>query len=115
VEKLLKAGFIREVTCPAWLSNTVLVKKANGDWRMCIDFTDLNKACLMDPFPLPRINQQVDSTSGFAYLRFMDVFLRYNQIMMHPEDEEKTAFVTDRCLFCYKVMPFGLRNARTIY
>jgi hypothetical protein len=108
-------GFIREVTCLDWLSNTVLVKKLNGDWRMCIDFTDLNKACPIDPFSIPRIDQLVDSTSGFAYISFMDVFSRYNQIMTHPDNEEKTTFVTDQGLFCYKVMPFGLRNAGVTY
>jgi hypothetical protein len=82
---------------------------------MCIDFTDLNKACLMDPFPLPRIDQLVDSTSGFAYLSFMDAFSGYNQIMMHPDDEEKIVFITDQGLFCYKVMPFVLRNTEATY
>jgi Reverse transcriptase (RNA-dependent DNA polymerase) len=69
----------------------------------------------MDPFPLARIDQQADSTSGFAYLGFMDAFSGYNQIMMHPEDKEKTAFVTDQGLFCYKVMLFGLRNTWATY
>ena len=64
--KLLKANFIREVECPSWLANPVLVKKSNGDWRMCIDFTNLNTACPMDPFPLPKIDQLVDSTAGFG-------------------------------------------------
>jgi hypothetical protein len=82
---------------------------------MCIDVTDLNKACSMDPLSLPRIDQLVDSTSGFAYLSFMDAFSSYNQIIMHPDDEEKTAFVTDQGLFCYKVMPFGLRNVGATY
>jgi Reverse transcriptase (RNA-dependent DNA polymerase) len=82
---------------------------------MCINFTDLNKACPMDPFPLPRIDQLVDSTFGFTYLSLMDAFSGYNQIMMHPDDEEKIVFVTDQGLFCYKVMPFGLRNAGATY
>jgi hypothetical protein len=90
VEKLLKADFIREVTCPSWLLNIVLVKKSNGDWRTCIDFTYLNKAFLINHFPLPRIDQLIDPTSGFAYLSFIDVFTGYNQIIMHPNDEDKT-------------------------
>ena len=111
VAKLLQARFIREVECPSWLANPVLVKKSNGDWRMCIDFTNLNKACPMDPFPMPKIDQLIDSTAGFGFLTFMDAFSGYNQIRMHPEDEEKTAFTTDVGLYCYRVMPFGLKNA----
>jgi hypothetical protein len=64
VEKLLKVGFIREIDYPEWLANVVLVKKSSGKWRMCVDFTDLNKACPKDSFPLPRIDLLVDSTSG---------------------------------------------------
>ena len=74
------AGFIREVYYPNWLANVVLVKKANGKWRMCVDFTDLNKACPKDNFPLPRIDQLVDSTAGHKLLTFMDAFSGYNQI-----------------------------------
>ncbi|XP_065632126.1 uncharacterized protein LOC112023810 [Quercus suber] len=74
VSKLLAAGFIREVYYPDWLANVVLVKKANGKWRMCVDFTDLNKACPKDSFPLPRIDQLVDSTAGHKLLTFMDAF-----------------------------------------
>ena len=93
VEKLLKAGFIREVFNPDWLINVVMVKN-NSKWRMCVDFTDLNKACSKDSFPLPRIDQLVDSTAGHNLLRFMDVFFGYNQILMDKEDQAKTVFVT---------------------
>ena len=86
VTKLLTAGFIREVYYPDWLANVILVKKANGKWRMCVDFTDLNKACLKDSFPLPRIDELVDSTAGHKLLMFMDAFSRYNQIKMDEED-----------------------------
>ena len=86
VTKLLTAGFIREVYYPDWLANVVLVKKANGKWRMCVDFTDLNKACLKDSFPLPRIDQLVDFTIGHKLLMFMDAFSGYNQIKMDEED-----------------------------
>jgi hypothetical protein len=82
---------------------------------MCVDFTDLNKACPKDSFPLPRIDALVDSTSGYELLSFMDAFSGYNQILMHPRDREKTAFITDRGLYCYKVMPFGLKNAGATY
>jgi hypothetical protein len=86
----LKARFIREVHYPDWLANIVLVKKSNGKWRMCIDFTDLNKACPKDSFPLPRIDMLVDSTVGHGLLSFIDAFSGYNQIHMHPADQEKT-------------------------
>uniref|UniRef100_A0A2N9FD92 Integrase catalytic domain-containing protein n=1 Tax=Fagus sylvatica TaxID=28930 RepID=A0A2N9FD92_FAGSY len=115
VDKLLKAGFIREVYYPEWLANVVMVKKSTGKWRMCVDFTDLNKACPKDSYPLPRIDQLVDSTAGHKLLSFMDAFSGYNQIQMTKEDQEKTAFITSRGLFCYKAMPFGLKNAGATY
>ena len=71
-----------------------MVKKANGKWRMCVDFTNLNQAYSKDSFPLPRINQLADSTAGHKLLTFMDAFSGYNQILMAEEDQEKTAFVT---------------------
>ena len=79
---------------PDWLANVVLVKKANEKWRMCVDFTDLNKACPKDSFPLPKIDQLVNSTAGHKLLTFMDTFSRYNKIKMVEEDQEKTAFIT---------------------
>ena len=78
VTKLLTTSFIREVYYPDWLANVVLVNKANGKWRMCVDFMDLNKACSKDCFPLPRIDQLVDSTAKYKLLTFMDAFSRYN-------------------------------------
>ena len=115
VEKLLTAGFIREVYYPNWLANEVMVKKDNGKWRMCVDFTNLNKAYPKDSFPLPRIDQLVDSTAGHRLLTFMDTFSGYNQIMMNEGNQEKTSFITSKGLFCYKVMPFGLKNAGATY
>ena len=82
---------------------------------MCVDFTDLNKACSKDSFPLPRIDQLVDSTAGHKLLTFMDAFSGYNQIRMAEEDQEKTSFITSQGLHCYKVMPFGLKNAGATY
>ena len=105
------ANFIREVFYPDWLANVVMVKKSTGKWQMCVDFTDLNIACPKDSFPLPRIDQLVDSTAGHKLLTFKDAFSGYNQIMMDENDQEKTSFITSRGLFCYKVMPFGLKNA----
>ena len=115
VARLLSAGFIREVYYLDWLTNVVLVKKANGKWRMCVDFTDLNRACPKDSFPLPRIDQLVDSTVGHKLLTFMDAFSGYNQIKMAEEDQEKTTFITSQGLYCYKVMPFELKNAGVTY
>ena len=92
VERLKENGFIREANYPAWVSNPVLVPKPNGKWRTCVDFTDLNKACPKDCFPLPRIDQLVDATSGHETLSFMDAYSGYNQISMHPPDEEHTSF-----------------------
>ena len=94
VDKLLVAGFIREVYYPDWLANVVLVKKANGKWRMSVDFTDLNSACPKDSFSLPRIDQLMDSTAGHKLLTFMDAFSGYNQIKMSEKDQEKIAFIT---------------------
>ncbi|KAF8054198.1 hypothetical protein N665_1340s0002 [Sinapis alba] len=115
VDRLLGAGSIAEVKYPDWLANPVVVKKKNGKWRVCIDFTDLNKACPKDSFPIPHIDQMVESTAGNELLSFMDAFSGYNQIMMHPDDREKTSFITDRGTYCYRVMPFGVKNAGATY
>ncbi|KAG7529614.1 Ribonuclease H domain, partial [Arabidopsis suecica] len=106
---------VKEVQYPDWVANTVVVKKKNGKDRVCIDFTDLNKACPKDSFSLPHIDRLVESTAGNELLTFMEAFSGYNQIMMNPEDQEKTSFITDRGIYCYKVMPFGLKNARATY
>ncbi|RDY08227.1 Retrovirus-related Pol polyprotein from transposon 17.6, partial [Mucuna pruriens] len=113
--KLISASFVREVQYPTWLANVVMVRKANGKWRMCTDYTDLNKAYPKDSYPLPSIDRLVDNVAGFTFLSFMDAYSGYNQIRMHPQDEEKTAFITDKGAFCYKVMPFGLKNAGATY
>uniref|UniRef100_A0A2N9GJG2 Reverse transcriptase domain-containing protein n=1 Tax=Fagus sylvatica TaxID=28930 RepID=A0A2N9GJG2_FAGSY len=115
VDKLLATNFVRKVFYPDWLANVVMVKKSTGKWRMCVDFTNLNKACPKDSFPLPRIDQLVDSTAGHKLLTFMDAFSGYNQIVLDESDQEKTSFITSRGLFCYKVMPFGLKNAGATY
>ena len=113
VGKLLQAKPIREVEYPTWLANVVLVKKANGKWRLCIDFTDINRTCPKDSFPLPRID--LIATAGHELLSFMDAFSGYNQISMDPSDQEKTSFVTGQGTCCYRVMPFRLKNAGATY
>ncbi|CAL8132253.1 unnamed protein product [Prunus armeniaca] len=115
VDKLSTIGFIKEVDYPTWLANVVMVRKLKKGWRMCVDYTNLNRACPKDSFPLPRIDQLVDATAGQALLSFMDAYSGYNQIFMHPEDQAHTSFITDRGLYCYKVMPFGLKNAGATY
>ena len=115
IGKLLQANVIREVEYLEWLANVVLVKKANGKWRLCIDFTDINRACPKYSFPLPRIDLIVDATAGHELLSFMDAFFGYNQISMDPSDQEKTSFVTRQGTYSYRVMPFGLKNAGATY
>ena len=115
VQKLLAAGFIKEVSHPEWLANPVLVKKKNGKWRMCVDYTSLNKACPKVPFPLPRINQIIDSTTGCETLSFLDAYFGYHQIKMKESDQLVTSFITPFGMYCYVTMPFGLRNAGATY
>ena len=95
VQKLLEAGFARKCQYLEWISNAVLVKKSNGTWRICVDFTDLNKAYPEDSYPLLKIDKLLDATSGHFLLSFMDGFSRYHQIPLCPEDQEKTTFITD--------------------
>ena len=115
VDNLLKAKFIREVKYPEWLVNVVVVPKKGGKWRVCVDYTDLNDACPKDSFPLPRIDQIVGASAGHNMLSFLDAFSGYHQIPMYPLDTEKTSFITPHGLFCYNVMPFGLKNVGATY
>ena len=107
----------RNLSMPSHMDTAppLIVKKPNGKWRMCVDFMDLNRVCLKDSYPLPQIDNLVDSTARHELLSFMDAFSGYNQIKMKEEDQEKTSFVTSQGLFCYKVMPFGLKNAGATY
>ena len=115
IQKLLAVRFIKEVSHPEWLANPVLVRKKSGKWRMCVDYTDLNKACPKVPFPLPRINQIVDSTAGCETLSFLDAYSSYHQIKMKESDQLATSFITPFGMYCYVTMPFGLRNAGATY
>ena len=115
VDKLLEANAVREVRYPEWLSNTVVVPKKDKKWRVCVDFTDLNKACPKDSFPLPKIDQLVDSTTGHERMIFLDSYRGYHQIAMEEADQEKTTFITLKGTYCYKMMPFGFKNAGATY
>jgi len=111
IQRLLDAKVIHEVKYPTWLANTFPVKKKNGKWRMCIDFTDLNKACPKDDFPLPRINKIIDDAANSQLMSLLDYFSGYHQIWMRMEDEEKTSFITPFGTYCFVRMPEGLKNA----
>ena len=115
ITKLKQAGAIKEVFYPQWLANTVVLKKKTGKLWVCVDFTDLNKACPKDPFPMPRIDQLVDATVGHPRMNFLDAFQGYHQIPLATDDQEKTTFVTPVGNYHYKVMFFGLKNAWSIY
>ena len=114
-DKLLSAGFIGEAHYTTWLSNVVLVKKANGKWRTCVDYTNLNKACPRDAYPLPNFDRLVNGAARNMVLNFLDAYSSYNQIPMAASDMNKIAFITDDANYFYKVMPFGLKNVGATY
>ena len=111
----MQARAIRELQYPTWLSNTVVVKKKNGKWKVCVDFTNLNQTCPKDPFPLPKMDQLVDATARHDRMSFLDAFQGYHQITLLVEGREKTTFITPLRIYYYKVMPFGLKNTGAIY
>lgn len=110
VNRLLEIGFIREAHYLKWLANPIFVKKPNEKWQTCVDFNNLNKACPKNSFPLLRIDQLVDDTAGHELLSFIDAYSGYNLNLMYALDEEHTSFITNKRLYCYKVLPFGLKN-----
>ena len=107
VAKLKQAGAIKEVFYPEWLANIVVVKKKTGKWHVCVDFTDSNKACPKNPFPMPQIDQLVEATVGHPRMSFLDAFQGYHKILLAVDDQEKTTFVTHIGNYHYKVMPLG--------
>ena len=115
VLKLKQVGAIKELFYPEWLANIVVVKKKTEKWRVCVDFTELNKAYPKDPFPLSRIDQLVNAIVGHPRISFLDAFQGYHQIPLALDDQEKTVFLTPIGNYHYKVMPFGLKNAGSIY
>lgn len=111
VNKLEQVGVIKELFYPEWLANTIVVKKNNEKWRVCVDFMDLNKAYPKHPFPVPRIDQLVDATVEYPRMSFLDAFQGYHQIPLALYDQEKFAFWAPIGNYHYWVMPFGLKNA----
>jgi hypothetical protein len=110
VNRLLEASVIRPIKYPEWLANVVLVRKHIGKWRMCIDFTDLNKACPKDEFPLPRIDSLVDAAASSEMMSLLDCYSGYHQIWLRKEDEPKTSFTAPFGTYCYVRMLEGLKN-----
>jgi hypothetical protein len=116
ISRLLEAKFIREIKEATWLSPPVMVEKKDTKiYRMCIDFTALNKHCPKDYFPLPRIDQIIDSTAGCERLLFLDTYSGYNQIRLKVENEDKTAFITPYGVYFYMTMTFRLKNTGATY
>ena len=115
MDNLLSEGVIREVKYPKWLANVVVVLKKGDKLRVCVDYMDLNEACSKDGFPLPRIDQMVDASAKHGMLSFLEGFFSYHQIPMHSPDVEKMTFITPHGLYCYNVMPFGLKNVGATY
>ena len=114
--KLLATGFIKKVFHHEWLVNPILVrKKNNNEWRMCVDYTDLNKYGPKDPFGLPQIDQVIDSTTDCALLCFLDCYSRYHQIAITEDYQEKIVFTTSFGAYCYMTMSFGLKNTGATY
>jgi hypothetical protein len=115
VHHLLEAKFIEPITYPTWLANVVMVQKKSGKWRMCIDFTSLNKACPKDNFSLPRIDKIVDSAAVCEVMSLLDCFSGYHQIYMKEEDKASTSFITPFDTYCFIRMPEGLKNAGSTF
>jgi hypothetical protein len=115
VHHLLEANFIEPIAYPTWLANVVMVQKKSGKWRMCIDFTSLNKACPKDNFPLPRIDKIVDSAAGCEVMSLLDCFSGYHQIYMKEEDKANTSFITPFGTYCFIRMLEGLKNAGSTF
>lgn len=111
LQKLLKSKFIRETHYPNWIAYVVMALKPNGTWKMCVDYTDLNKACPKNIFPLPRLYRPVDSSTGHALLSFMDAYSGFHQIHIWPKDQDKTSFITKKGLYGRLRMPICLGNA----
>lgn len=115
LQKWLNVNFIYLISDSKWVSPLVVVPKNNGKWQICVDYRELKKATLKDYFPLPFIDQVLDTLAGKKYFSFLDGFSGYNQIQIAPEDQEKTTFTYLWGTYAYRVLPFGLYNAPTTF
>ncbi|GJU87334.1 ribonuclease H-like domain-containing protein [Tanacetum coccineum] len=114
-EELKKAGILQKVKHQTWIANPIMVKKNDGGWRMCVDFTDINKACPKDCYPLPEIDWKIESLAGFCLKCFLDAYKGYHQIQMAEGDGDKITFFVGERVFCYRKMPFDLKNTEATY
>ena len=115
VDNLIRTCFIKKVKYLEWLANMVAVPKQSGKWKVYVDYTDLNEACPKYSFPLPRIDQIIDASTGHGMMSSLDAFSRYHHILMHLPDVDKKTFITLHELYCYNVMSFGLKNTGVTY
>ena len=111
IDKLLRVGFIRPVKRATWLSPIIVVPKKNGQICVCVDYRKLNAVTVTDAFPLPFTESLLDMVASHKCYSFLDGFRRYNQIRMHPDDQEKIPFVTEWGVFVAEVIIFGLKTA----
>nr|GEV09100.1 hypothetical protein [Tanacetum cinerariifolium] len=114
-KELTKAEILRKVKHQTWVANPIMVKKNDGRWRMCVDFTDINKSCPKDCYPLPEIDWKIESLAEFYLKCFLDAYKGYHQIQIEEGYEDKTTFFVGEGFFCYGKMPFGLKNAGATY
>ncbi|GJX31498.1 reverse transcriptase domain-containing protein [Tanacetum coccineum] len=115
VEELTKVNILREVKYQMWVSNPVIVRKADGRWKLCVDFTDINKACPKEHHPLPTADKKVEDLYKYWLKCFLDAYKGYHHIPVAERDKEKTEFFTREGVLCYKRLPFGLKNAGATY
>nr|GEV23279.1 reverse transcriptase domain-containing protein [Tanacetum cinerariifolium] len=115
LEELTEAGILREVEYQTWVSKPMVVKKDNGKWKLRVDFTNINKACIREPHPLPAAEQKAEGLHKYRLKCFLDAYKGYHQIPIAENDEEKIAFFTRERVFCYKILPFSLKNAGATY
>ncbi|GKA93483.1 reverse transcriptase domain-containing protein [Tanacetum coccineum] len=114
-KKLTKAGILRKVKHQTWVANPFMVKNNDGGWRMCVNFTNINKACPKDCYPLPETDWKIESLAGFHLKCFLDAYKGYHQIQIEEGDEDKTTFFVGEGVFCYRKMSFSLKNAGATY
>ncbi|GKE60610.1 reverse transcriptase domain-containing protein [Tanacetum coccineum] len=111
----MEVGILREFKYHTWVSNPLVVKKDKGKWKLRVDFTNINKACIREPHPLPADEQKTEGLYEYCLKCFLDAYKGYHQILIAEKDEEKTVFFTREGVFCYKRLPFGLKNAGATY